>query len=625
MPGFWITTLLLLGSLYHGLRAEIQLDLDPAAFAGDAVLQAAQADIGTLPGSAWYEAELSGPSGFPPMYHLVWPLDDVIQTPTPVHAIRLEYGCSDSTVVLAPNSLYYVPGPAAPPLGPTGLGLFECYIPHIDPVADQQTLEETPLTILITAWSAYGDSLCFEAGVPEGDVLTEILPGPDGQSAWLTLTPDPDFYGSATIRVTAIDPAGFSGSMEFHLMVENLNDPPGPFELQSPSDGEVIQTDEVFMVWTRSVDPDPIPVFYTLFLSNSPEDLLEHPVADSLRWWFHWHWVDGAGPWYWTVRATDSEGVQVYADQSFVFGTHEDPVFSGDCEQDFGPEAAVIPDDTPQDVVLPPEAPPGTASGWDLQAVYAEYNFFTDALYIGLDFSGQAGDADGGGDPDSTEPWLAAMGGTDRAGLAGSEAICVALDTNEDGSPDLIAGVGEGTDASGYQVAHATGIDLPVSFGDPWPSVQGAHALGPDFEVAFLHYREVLDPWDWNSCFQLYAYAGSQEDAGIGEDLFSTRICLDLYPTAEAEDRPHSFGLLQNYPNPFNPRTLIPIVIQETGPVRVVVHDAAGRLVAVLFDGLLAAGRHELSFDGTACASGLYFVSLEAEGRRDTRKMLLLR
>ncbi len=83
-------------------------------------------------------------------------------------------------------------------------------------------------------------------------------------------------------------------------------------------------------------------------------------------------------------------------------------------------------------------------------------------------------------------------------------------------------------------------------------------------------------------------------------------------------------------PNPFNPETVIRYTLAKAGPARVAVYDVRGRRVALLADGLHAAGAHEAVWRGAddggrALPSGTYFVRVEADGRVLTRKALLLK
>jgi len=88
---------------------------------------------------------------------------------------------------------------------------------------------------------------------------------------------------------------------------------------------------------------------------------------------------------------------------------------------------------------------------------------------------------------------------------------------------------------------------------------------------------------------------------------------------------PDAFALLSTMPNPFNPRTAIQYSVDRAMSVRLSVFDMGGRLISVLADGPQLAGEHMLVFDGTNLASGMYFVALEGTGRRDVKKVLLLK
>lgn len=84
-------------------------------------------------------------------------------------------------------------------------------------------------------------------------------------------------------------------------------------------------------------------------------------------------------------------------------------------------------------------------------------------------------------------------------------------------------------------------------------------------------------------------------------------------------------------PNPFNPSTLLAFELARALPVRLTVHDAAGRLVRVLRSGQeAAAGRNEVAWDGRddhgrAQPSGVYLARIEAAGLAATTRLTLLR
>jgi hypothetical protein len=92
-----------------------------------------------------------------------------------------------------------------------------------------------------------------------------------------------------------------------------------------------------------------------------------------------------------------------------------------------------------------------------------------------------------------------------------------------------------------------------------------------------------------------------------------------------SDELPATLALEQNYPNPFNPKTTIRFALPEASPVRLAVYDMTGREVRRLLDGLLGAGRHEVTFDAGDLSSGMYVYRLETSARSLTQRMILLK
>jgi hypothetical protein len=85
----------------------------------------------------------------------------------------------------------------------------------------------------------------------------------------------------------------------------------------------------------------------------------------------------------------------------------------------------------------------------------------------------------------------------------------------------------------------------------------------------------------------------------------------------------HQLGY--NYPNPFNPLTVIPIDLVADEYVDLRVYDMIGREVAVLIDGMMAAGRSAVPFNGTGLASGVYIYCMRAGRVQVARTMVMVR
>ena len=102
---------------------------------------------------------------------------------------------------------------------------------------------------------------------------------------------------------------------------------------------------------------------------------------------------------------------------------------------------------------------------------------------------------------------------------------------------------------------------------------------------------------------------------------------LDAGPSGIRNERskPQRFMLAQNYPNPFNPSTTIPYELPDRVHVLLTVFNMLGQKVASLVNTDQTAGHHEVRFDGSGLASGVYLYRLEAGDNMQTRKLLLLR
>ncbi len=123
----------------------------------------------------------------------------------------------------------------------------------------------------------------------------------------------------------------------------------------------------------------------------------------------------------------------------------------------------------------------------------------------------------------------------------------------------------------------------------------------------------------------LPAEFGAQIEETVGLDS------VRLVPPASAAPLPAATVALSATPNPFNPSTTLAFELPRALPVRLTVHDAAGRLVRVLGDGReFAAGRNEAVWDGRddrgrAQPSGVYLARVEAAGLVAATRLTLLR
>lgn len=134
-----------------------------------------------------------------------------------------------------------------------------------------------------------------------------------------------------------------------------------------------------------------------------------------------------------------------------------------------------------------------------------------------------------------------------------------------------------------------------------------------------------LDPSHTYSDYQTLkdTYAELLEEQGgstAGEDSFGD------HKEKEVElQTPSEFILNPAYPNPFNPVTILSFDMPLTGKVKVEVFDISGRQVAVLANSTYQAGTHNIRFDASGLASGVYIIRALSGSNVSTQKVTLIK
>jgi beta-galactosidase len=97
------------------------------------------------------------------------------------------------------------------------------------------------------------------------------------------------------------------------------------------------------------------------------------------------------------------------------------------------------------------------------------------------------------------------------------------------------------------------------------------------------------------------------------------------HPSSPTAGVPTAFALEQNYPNPFNPLTTIRYGLPNRSHVTLKVYNALGQDVSALVQGEQEAGYHEVQFDASHLASGVYFYRLTSGVVSQSRKLMILK
>ena len=100
--------------------------------------------------------------------------------------------------------------------------------------------------------------------------------------------------------------------------------------------------------------------------------------------------------------------------------------------------------------------------------------------------------------------------------------------------------------------------------------------------------------------------------------------------TLNGNQIPLSFSLHQNYPNPFNPVTSIKYDLPNISMVNISVYNMMGRKVKTLVNGIQNPGFKTVQWNAknelnSTVSAGLYIYTIQADGFKETKRMILLK
>jgi len=144
-----------------------------------------------------------------------------------------------------------------------------------------------------------------------------------------------------------------------------------------------------------------------------------------------------------------------------------------------------------------------------------------------------------------------------------------------------------------------------------WTNISFVEGRGTTTELTEYCYKDkITNPGK-------YVYRLKQIDFD-GTFSYSQEIEIDV-------TGPKDFALYQNYPNPFNPLTTIKFALPVDSRVKINVYNSLGQLVETLVDEETQSGYHEINFDASRLASGVYLYQLLSQDFVSVKKMLLIK
>lgn len=131
----------------------------------------------------------------------------------------------------------------------------------------------------------------------------------------------------------------------------------------------------------------------------------------------------------------------------------------------------------------------------------------------------------------------------------------------------------------------------------------------------------------------LFWFAGHAEEGDTYhiDDVILTKIEtneneeIKVAPDLADRDNPQQVELMQNYPNPFNPTTTIRFTLPNEDHVIIEIFNSTGQKVRTLMNGRMNRGYHEVSWNASDMASGIYFYRIRSGNFQELKKMIMMK
>jgi PKD repeat protein len=167
-----------------------------------------------------------------------------------------------------------------------------------------------------------------------------------------------------------------------------------------------------------------------------------------------------------------------------------------------------------------------------------------------------------------------------------------------------------------------TSVDrfIPNSLGQPWFVEEGYGTVG----------MQAQSPGGGRSMALSYTLAdlvdGESSRADVLQDVVDFFGLDAIITDTEQIELPESILLSPVYPNPFTQSATMAFELPRAAMVRIELYNTLGQRTGVLIDGAtMSAGSHQIALDGSQLTSGMYFVSLEADGQVERMPIVIMR
>jgi hypothetical protein len=181
-------------------------------------------------------------------------------------------------------------------------------------------------------------------------------------------------------------------------------------------------------------------------------------------------------------------------------------------------------------------------------------------------------------------------------------------------------------------VIDSTEVLIRISGTSDWQNLLHNYILY-DERIGYLYESDLTPYTNYDSASIDLKFIFTDLSKNVTELLLQPAIGIGKYGTITnvvpnfefQENAPQNFILYQNYPNPFNPTTTIKFALPIESKVKINVYNSLGQLVETLVDNEMESGYHEVNFDASRLASGIYLYQLQAGDYVTVKKMILIK
>ena len=159
-------------------------------------------------------------------------------------------------------------------------------------------------------------------------------------------------------------------------------------------------------------------------------------------------------------------------------------------------------------------------------------------------------------------------------------------------------------------------IQVDPAVSKDWFPVVG-YAFGDGFHMAVSG-----DSPDTTNFLTVFASSAGQSNYFI-TSVPMIRISNNPNFAVGVNEQHLDWELGQNTPNPFSDYTVIPFTLKNPANVALMVTDVTGKVIENRNLGVLGAGSQNIEFNGSELASGIYYYTLNVDGRRSTKKFVV--